>query len=275
MGLAVLAGGLAFVGAADAKDVVVDGSFENATPNIGLSIVSEGGTANPGVGGGWTFYSTYLYTTCYTLPGNYNSMNNIQYLRPYPPNVLGIAHSSQSVTQLVSLTATTTLTPTKIDTGLGQFTMSAWFSSYETQGDFSILTLEFLDDLGTVVGNPLVLGGQTLVNNLPVGPCGKYTAVKDWGQDSGSDTIPFGARTAQIRIVATAVVGSPDGYVDLVSLDLVDVTETRPIITRADPPNNAGQVGPVVDISITLQDQTTAVNTGRVSLDSTSSGDIA
>src|SRR5260370_20547383 len=90
MGLAVLAGGLAFVGAADAKDLVVDGSFENATPNIGLSIVSEGGTANPAVGGGWTFYSTYLYTTCYTLPVHSNSMNNIQYLRPYTPNVFGI-----------------------------------------------------------------------------------------------------------------------------------------------------------------------------------------
>ena len=46
MGLAVLAGGLAFVGVADAKDVVVDGSFENATPNSGLPIVSEGGFMN-------------------------------------------------------------------------------------------------------------------------------------------------------------------------------------------------------------------------------------
>jgi len=264
MGLAVLAGGLAFVGAADAKDVVVDGSFENATPNIGLPIVSEGGTANPGVGGGWTFYSTYLYSTCYTLPGPPNS--GLQYLRPYPAGTYGIAKSSQCVTQMVSLTATTTLTPNKIDSGLGQFTMSAWFSTYETQGDYSILTLEFLDDTGADVAIPLVLGGQMFVANLPTGPCGKYTAVKDWGQDSGSDTIPFGARTARITIAATSVVGAPDGYVDLVSLDLVDVTETRPIVTSAQPANNAIHVGPVVNISITLQDQTTAVNPNSIQL---------
>jgi hypothetical protein len=54
--------------------------------------------------------------------------------------------------------------------------------------------------------------------------------------------------------------------VDLVSLDLVDVTETRPIVTSAQPPNNTINVGPVVNISITLQDQTTAVNTNSIQL---------
>src|SRR6266849_2596834 len=111
MGLAVLAGGLAFVGAADAKDVVVDGSFENTTPSSS-AIVKLGGTKNPGVGGGWTFYSTYLYSTCYTLPGPPNS--GLQYLRPYSSGVHGITHSSLSVTQMVSLTATTTLTRTRL-----------------------------------------------------------------------------------------------------------------------------------------------------------------
>src|SRR5712664_3137527 len=189
MGLAVLAGGLAFVGAADAKDVVVDGSFEN-TPSSG-GTVNVGGAANPGVGGGWTFYSTYLYSTLYTLPGPANS--GLQYLRPYPSGTYGITQSSQSVTQMVSLTATTTLTPNKIDSGLGQFTMSAWFSSYLTQGDYGTLTLEFLDGLGTVVGNPVVLGGQAFVAAIPNGPNANYSDAKDWAQNSGSDTIPFGA----------------------------------------------------------------------------------
>src|SRR5712691_9065945 len=266
MGLAVLAGGLAFVGAADAKDVVVDGSFENTTPSSS-SIVNLGGATNPGVGGGWTFYSTYLYSTCYTLPGQYNPLNNIQYLRPYSPTAHGITHTSMSVTQMVSLTATTTLTPNKIDSGLGQFTMSAWFSSYRADGDYSTLTLEFMDDTGTDVAIPLVLGGKTFVANIPVGTCGIYTDAKDWAQDSGSDTIPFGARTARITIEATLLSGSgADGYVDLVSLDLVDVTETRPIVTSAQPANNAIHVGPVVNISITLQDQTTAVNTNSIQL---------
>src|SRR5713226_3835800 len=108
MGLAVLAGGLAFVGAVDATEVVVDGSFENTTKSSS-PIVNVGGAKNPGVGGGWTVFSTYLYSTLYTLPGPANS--GLQYLRPYPSGTYGITKSSQMVTQMVSLTATTTLTP--------------------------------------------------------------------------------------------------------------------------------------------------------------------
>ena len=46
MGLAVLAGGLAFVGTADATELIIDGSFENTTAG-GSPIVKLGGTANP------------------------------------------------------------------------------------------------------------------------------------------------------------------------------------------------------------------------------------
>ena len=68
MGLAVLAGGLSFVGTAEATELIIDGSFENTTAG-GSPIVKVGGTANPGVGGGWSSFSTYLYSTLYTQPG--------------------------------------------------------------------------------------------------------------------------------------------------------------------------------------------------------------
>jgi hypothetical protein len=100
MGLAVLTGGLAFVGAADATELIIDGSFENAA-NSSNPNVKVGGTANPGVGGGWSSFSTYLYSTLYTLPGPANS--GLGYLRPYPSGTYGITQSSQTVTQLVSL----------------------------------------------------------------------------------------------------------------------------------------------------------------------------
>src|SRR5256885_11776252 len=124
MGLAVLAGGLSFVGSAEATELITDGSFENTTAG-GSPIVKVGGTANPGVGGGWSSFSTYLYSTLYTLPGPAGS--GLQYLRPYPSGTYGITQSSQTMTQLVSLTASTTLTAAKIDSGLGRFTLSAWF----------------------------------------------------------------------------------------------------------------------------------------------------
>jgi len=263
MGLTVLAGGLAFVGSAEATELVLDGSFENTTSSSS-PIVKVGGTPAPGVGGGWSTFSTYLYSTLYTLPGPANS--GAQFLRPYAPGSSGIPQSSQSVTQSMSLTASTTLTPAKIDGGLGRFTMSAWFSSYLTQGDFSDLTLEFLDEANNVVGSPVALGGSEFILNLPTGPNSKYTNAKEWGQGSETGTIPAGARTARIRIVSTSTGGLPDGYVDLVSLDVVDAGLATPTLASASPPDNAVGVGPVVNLSITLQDRSTAVNTNSIQL---------
>src|SRR5262245_10354979 len=263
MGMAILTGGLAFVGAADATELILDGSFENTSASS-KPIVKVGGSANPGVGGGWSTFSTYLYSTLYTLPGPANS--GLGYLRPYPSGTYGITQSSQTVTQLVSLTVTTTLTPAKIDSGQGRYTMSAWFSSYLTQGDYSALTLEFLDTANAAVGSPVELGGSDFIINLPTGMNSKFGDAKEWGQDSKNGTIPTGARTARVRIAATSVNGAPDGYVDLVSLDVVDTAVATPIVASANPPNNAVGVGPVVNLSVALQDRSTAVNTNSVQL---------
>ena len=156
MGLAVLAGGLSFVGSAEATELITDGSLENTTPSSN-PLVKVGGAANPGIGGGWSTFSTYLYSANYTMPGPAGS--GAQYLRPYPSGTYGITQSSTNMTQLVSLTATTTLTPVKIDGGLGQFTMSAWFCTYRGDNDNSDLTLNFLDASNAPVGSPIVLGG--------------------------------------------------------------------------------------------------------------------
>jgi len=67
-GVAVLAGGLSFVGTADATELITDGSFENTTPSSS-AVVKVGGKANPGLGGGWSTFSTYLYSTLYTAQG--------------------------------------------------------------------------------------------------------------------------------------------------------------------------------------------------------------
>jgi len=120
------------------------------------------------------------------------AIGGLQYLRPYPAGAYGIALSSDTVTQTVSLTTSTTLTPAKIDSGLGTFTMSAWFSSYLTQGDYSDLTLTFLNSSTNVVGTPIALGGSNFVAALPTGQYGKYSDAKSWGQDLQTGTIPPG-----------------------------------------------------------------------------------
>lgn len=261
MGLAVLAGGLAFVGGADATELIIDGSFEDTTS--ASATVKVGGRDNPGVGQGWSIFSTYLYSTQYTFPGPANS--GTQYLRPYEPGTFGIPQSSEVVTQLVSL-ASSELTEAEIDAGLGQYNFSAWFSSYLTQGDFSTVTLEFLDE-GVTIGDPVVIGGLEFVTNIPVGSNGRYPDAKQWARDLRTGPIPSFARTA--RVIAAAGFprsGAPDGYVDMVSLDVEDLSAQVPRVVGAVPANNSVNVGPVVNISVTLRDNVTAVNTNSIRL---------
>jgi hypothetical protein len=263
MGVSVLAGGLAFVGTADAAELIVDGNFENTTASS-KPIVKVGGKADPGLGGGWSTFSTYLYSTLYTMPGPANS--GIQFLRPYPSGTYGIGQSSQSITQLVSLTASTTLTPAKIDSGLGRYRMSAWFSSYLTQGDNSSLTLEFLDGNNNLVGESVILGGPDFVSNIPTEANAKYPDAKLWMQDARDGTIPSGARSSRVVVAAADANTAPDGYVDLVSLDVVDAGLGTPAVASAVPGNNAVNVGPVVNIGVTLEDRVSSVNTNSIRL---------
>jgi hypothetical protein len=170
------------------------------------------------------------------------------------------------VKQLVSLTQGTTLTPATIDAGNARYTMSAWFSSYRTQNDYSDMTLEFLDESDAVVDSPVALGGVDFVTNIPNGPNAKYEDAKDWAPDVRTGTIPAGARRARVTIKAGVANGAPDGYVDVVSLDVVDAAATLPALISAVPANNAVGVGPVVTIRVTLQDRVTAVDTNSIRL---------
>jgi hypothetical protein len=191
----------------------------------------------------------------------------MQFLRPYPSGTYGITQSSDRVTQEVSLTEGTTLTPSKIDAGDGEFTMSAWFSSYRVDGDYSDLTLQFLNESGDVVGSPIALGGMEFVAGIPTGPNSKYPDAKQWSQDRESGAIPAGARAARVTIASTLLSGlGADGYVDLVSLDVVDTAVGTPTVVGVDPANNAVGVGPVVNLNITLQDRTTSVDPDSIQL---------
>ena len=53
---------------------------------------------------------------------------------------------------------------------------------------------------------------------------------------------------------------------DLVSLDVEDISSLAPRVASAIPANNAANVGPVINISVTLRDNVTAVNTSSIRL---------
>jgi hypothetical protein len=91
-------------------------------------------------------------------------------------------------------------TGTAIPTGLAQYDLSAYFSSYATDGDFGSVTVDFLDSADTILESALITDSDTTT----------------WTQESTSGLIPIGTETAQISAFGTALEGGPDGYIDLV-----------------------------------------------------------
>jgi hypothetical protein len=244
-GLAILAGGLSFVGAANAIELVIDGSYESA---VGGN-VSVGGDDSAGFDGGWTHFTTYNYSLNYTQPGPPGS--GLKYLRPYPGG-----GGSQVVSQTNSLARA--ITTTQIDTSNGQYTFSAWFSTYLGNNDYSSLTLQFLDATTNGIGSPVVIGGAVFVAALPGG-----TGPRAWGQDTKSGLVPPGARFAAITSASTALSGAPDGYVDLVSLDVI-VAPVLISIASAAPATNAVNVGPNAIVNVVVRDGTPTLNTNSI-----------
>ena len=248
LGLSILAGSLSFVGAASAVDIVIDGSYESSTNNLS-GIVGTGGNDAGGIDGGWTSFNTYTYSAGYTQPGPAGSGQ--VYLRPYPP--------FQTVSQTDDLSRA--ITTAQIDGSQGQYTLSAWFSTYKDQNDYSDLTLQFLDASQVAIGSTVNIGGAAFVAALPPG-----TPYRSWGKDTKTALIPPGARYANITTVSQlAVAGSPDGYVDLVSLDVT--AGFVPVqIAAAAPANNATGISPGAALGVTLSDGTAPLNTNSVLL---------
>jgi len=250
LGLSIIAGGLSFVGNAGAIDLVIDGSYESSTNNLS-GIVGVGGNDSAGVDGGWTHFSSYAYSANYTQPGP-TGCGDV-YLRPY--NSSG---GSSIVMQTNSLTRA--LTTAQIDGSQGQFTLSAWFSTYYGQNDYSDLTLQFLDTSFASIGSPVAIGGQAFVAALPA----DGTGLRAWGKDTKTGLVPPGARYASITTQAHALAGSPDGYVDLVSLDVV--AGFVPVQVTSSPASNAVNVIPDAIVRASFLDGSAALNTNSVQL---------
>jgi hypothetical protein len=252
LGLSILAGGLAFVGTSKATDIVVDGSYESATNNYVTAIIGNGGNDAAGIDGGWTHFSTYNYSAGYTraAPAGAGRV----YLRPY--NDTG---GSMVVSQTNSLSRA--ITAASIDAGVGQYSLSAWFCTYRGQNDYSVLTLQFLDGSFTSVGSPIEIGGAAFIASLPGGG-----GLRDWGRDARNGAVPAGARYAALTSVSTAVVNLPDGYVDLVQLDIA--TNATISVASAVPADAATDVSPGVVVSVVLQDgsPTPVLNTNSIRL---------
>lgn len=189
LGAGILAGGLMFVGCGVANAAtIVNESFESSPSSI------------------FGTFNSYTYSQNYTSSNIPPSAGN-QY---YTGGIGATSTLSGSVSLLGSLTTGA------IDAGLGSFSLSAYFSTYYNQNDWSSVTLQFLNGVSANIGSAFTIGGSSFVSALPGG-----SGLRDWGKDSLNGAIPVGARSAEIILFSQRLVGSSaDGYVDLVNLDV-------------------------------------------------------
>jgi hypothetical protein len=93
-----------------------------------------------------------------------------------------------------------------IATGTAAYKVSAFFSSYLTQGDFGTVHLDFLNTSSVSLGTASVSDNDT----------------STWSQNFRGGLIPVGTATVRLSVFGTAFSGGPDGYIDNVDFQVTD-----------------------------------------------------
>lgn len=281
MGLAILAGGLSFVGTANAVDLILNGSFEAITggfPNSYNSITDGTLAGWDGVVSGISYGFNYFSGPVIPASENPGLVHSWNQDGDFPH-----AGYTRPLTQSVDLTAGASAA--NIDLGRGQFTFSAWMSSYTLQNDQPYLTLRFFDAGSNQVGGTAVfdrvhsLFFTSFAVDFPSPSVFNGTQLHDWAKYVKTAAIPPLARTATVGIQHSpngTLSGRPDSYVDLVKLDVIEAN-TRPSLESASPLDSQLMLGDSgipanSSINVTLRDGFFTVNTNAIlfSLDGTS-----
>jgi hypothetical protein len=133
---------------------------------------------------------------------------------------------------------------TLIAGGTAAYRISAFFNSYQAQGDIGHLHLDFRNSGGTSIGTAEVPG------LLP---------LNEWTQNSRGGLIPVGTHTVRVSIFGTTpVAGGPDGYMDNVDFQVTNevIQPTLSITVNRDSgaitlANQTGSAVPIKSYSIT------------------------
>jgi hypothetical protein len=105
---------------------------------------------------------------------------------------------------------------TLIATGNAAYKISAFFSSYLTQGDFGTLHVDFRN------GSNVSLGTASVTS----------TDLSTWTQNFRGGLIPVGTASVRVSVFGTPLSGGPDGYMDNVDFQVTnEVLQPRLQIT--------------------------------------------
>jgi hypothetical protein len=217
-GLSILASGLAFVGAAHATDLIVNGSFEDG-PDVG-----------------WVgYFKTYNFTQAYFTGPPIPESENPGLIYSWRHGTAEGQYAGPCI-QTVDLTAA--VAADDIDAGSAQYTFSAWLASYGQPGsnpEMPYLTVQFLDAANNQVGGTVVI--DRVVDNWFVTYADGTTTfdttthLHDWAKYVRTSTVPPGSRSATVGITHSpnaGLSGTPDTYTDLVKLDVEKATVATP-----------------------------------------------
>jgi hypothetical protein len=273
LGLSIIAGGLSFVGSASAVDLIVNGSFEN--PN----------------GGEWKYFNTYNYSQAYfigpAVPGSENPGTTWSWQHGSvfgswanfvtPTNEADHLQFNLIYANSQTVNLTNALTTAAIDGGLGQYTFSSWLASYgqpSSNPEQPYLVLRFFDNAGTTQIGGNVIFDRTTSNfavtyadgntNIP----SDLTVDHSWIKYVATGPVPTGARKATVYITRSPNAGrsgTPDTYVDLVKLNVININDTT-ILETAGPGNGSSNNGPASSVVVALRDISTQVNTNTIKL---------
>jgi hypothetical protein len=223
----LVAGGLmapgALYGANLNTNLVPDPSFENVSGVTCCYTATELNSWQDGTQHGFA----YLYGQGYDnrgplLGGNPPPSSGLYYFTPNADNGIADITTPGQVSQNLDVSAGPTAT--QIASGEAAAVFSAYFTSYQTDGDYGHLHVRFLNAGGTSLGTADIDG---------------HDDTTQWKQRRGAAFIPIGTTRVQASVYATPKTFGPDGYIDLVD---VQVTQAQNELMYLEVNTTNGQV---------------------------------
>ena len=228
LGLAALLGTTAFLGTAQAAQVLVNTGFDNDSG----SAITAGAGGNRTISG-WGNMHIYSQT--------YGGTQGPQLHEATSDTASGTYKGIGNASQTVDLTAVlTTGDMTNIANGNGSFNFGSWMAGYTGDGNIVATQLQFfasIDGTGASIGT-FTLDRGLVINQINtadkiVNPGGANNVASEtdtdyWAQYLSTGTVPVTANSVTVNFIAGtahAAGGGNDWYADDVTLDITTVPE--------------------------------------------------
>jgi len=233
LGLSILAGGMSFVGAANATDLIVNGSFElpaGGAGNFGGHCGDFGGNLCTGGSSsctgplGWQSFAQYNYSLAYydgppipasENPGDYYSFRQAagwtewgHFQTPQDPTTfMNLNMGQYAASETVALTDA--VSAADIDSGQGHYTFSAWLASYSKYSEQPFLVLQFFNNASGKPDPTNFLSTAAIFDRTTSYPyAAAFANTNDWYNPGNGTNIPLDLSTDHqwIKYVATGVI---------------------------------------------------------------------